>query len=483
MKTLYIGFCILTIVLMASPVKTVAQDKEIPMTTSSTEAQDLFTKGREKYRSFEFKEASALFDQAIQADPSFARAYLYKAITSMEPVVVRQNFEKAVSLTDKVSEGEKYEILAEKAASEGNFQQQKEYLDWLLKEFPDDKSVRLRMGNYFYAINDFAEALEQFTRATALDPDFALAINMTGYAHSALNNETEAENAFQKYIALQPNNPNSYDSYAELLLKMGQYDKSIDQYEKALKLNPSFSSSLAGMGNNYIFKGNYDKARKYYRSYFENPQSPRDKYEALNLEAASYIHEGLVEKALTVFDKYRTLADKSKDSYRMILAYGSQGLILTESGHPAEGRKKYEKAIDLAQKSDFPEKNNGSFMTYTNIWKTYALCANGEIEKAEEVAGSCKQSVENIKDPGAEMFLQAILGMMDVRRENLDEAIEHFSLADQQDPIIWYYNALAYSKKGEAQKATQLLEKISKSNVNSLNLALMKNKVAKVADK
>lgn len=482
MKTLYIGFCILMIVLLAIPVDSLAQNKEIPVTTSSAQAQELFMKGREKYRSFENKEAAALFDQALQADPSFALAHLYKAKTSRETGDMMKSLEQAVSLADKVSEGEKYEILAEKAAMEGDIQKHKEYLDLLLKEFPSDISVRMQMGNYYYRVNDFDKALEQFTQATTLDPQFVMAWNMIGYTHSALNKTMEAEKAFQKSIELQPNNPNGYDSYAELLLKMGQYDQSIDQYEKALKLNPTYSYSLAGLGNNYIFKGNFDKARKYYRSYFENPMNPGDKYNALNLEAASYIHEGQVEKALTVFDKYRSLAEKSKDPLHVIWAYGSQGLILTESGNPTEGRKKYEKAIELAQKSDFPEKNHANFTTQTDIWQIYTLCTNGEIEKAEEDAKSCLQKVENLKDPGMEMFLQAILGMIDVRKENLDEAIQHFSRADQQDPMIWYYNALAYSKKGDAQKATEMLDKISKSNVNSLTLALMKNKVTKVAD-
>ena len=49
-----------------------------------------------------------------------------------------------------------------------------------------------------------------------------------------------AEAAFKKYIELIPNDPNPYDSYAELLLKMGKFDDSIAQYRKALAIDPNF---------------------------------------------------------------------------------------------------------------------------------------------------------------------------------------------------------------------------------------------------
>ena len=45
-----------------------------------------------------------------------------------------------------------------------------------------------------------------------------------------------AEQAFRKYIELIPNDPNPYDSYAELLLKMGKYDEAKALYERGLKM-------------------------------------------------------------------------------------------------------------------------------------------------------------------------------------------------------------------------------------------------------
>ena len=51
---------------------------------------------------------------------------------------------------------------------------------------------------------------------------------MLGYAYRQEGDYANAEQAFKKYIELIPNDPNPYDSYAELLLKMGKFDESID---------------------------------------------------------------------------------------------------------------------------------------------------------------------------------------------------------------------------------------------------------------
>ena len=65
----------------------------------------------------------------------------------------------------------------------------------------------------------------------------------------------EAEQAFKKYIELIPDDPNPYDSYAELLMKTGRFEESIKNYEKALSVDPNFVASYVGIGNNYVFMG------------------------------------------------------------------------------------------------------------------------------------------------------------------------------------------------------------------------------------
>ncbi len=454
-----------------------AQPKEVPVTTSSKEALKLFLDGRDKFENNEFVAAASLFDKAIQTDANFATAYLYRAQSGGGYTVFRQNLDKALSLVGKVSEGEKLEIEYFQAYADGNGQKQKEYLDKLLASFPSDKRIQAGAGSYFYFINDFKNALWHFKQASELDKNYSSAYNMIGYCQSALNNYPEAEKAFQTYIKLVPDRGNPYDSYGELLLKMGKYDESIAQYKKAFEKDPSnFVSSLGGIGDNYIFKGDYETARKYYQDYYDKAPRTVDKLAALISKATSFVHEGNFENALKTFDEYRALAEKENLIPNAINSYGNQCYILAETGNPGEALRFYDKAIDLLGTSKLPEADKESINTFWLISHFYLLIANGELDKASVESEKCRQKVESRKNPDEEIGFNSVMGLLQSKKGNYDKAIEYFSKGGPEDPWVWYNTAIAYNKKGDRQNASKLFEKITKWNVNSLDLALVKKR-------
>lgn len=483
MKTLRFVFYFLLFIFLAAPLNLRSQNEEIPITTSSEEAFDFFLKGRDKLENFETAAAASLFDQAIQADPNFAMAYLYRSQSGGGFDVFRQNLDKAVRLAGKVSEGERYEILYSQARADGNGTKQKECLDLLLVNFPSDKRVHLDAGIYYYGINDFSVALKHFSRSAELDKTFAPAFNMIGYAQAALKNYKEAEKAFQAYIKLGPNYPNGYDSYAELLLRMGKYDESISQYKKALELDPTFSFSLTGIGNNYIFMGDYENARKYYQDFFDKATLPGTKRTALYWKAVSFVYEDKINEAIKTFDEYRTMAEAENQASDVIMSYANQGFILAETGNPAEAIKYYDKAIDLIKNSKFSETVHENFMTNALLWHFYVLTANGELDKAKPEAEKAKQKVNSRKNPGEEMFLNSLLAFYEIKKGNLEKSIQYYSKADAEDPMNWYYSAMAHNKKGDQQNARKLFEKITQSNINSSNLALVRNRALEELNK
>jgi Tfp pilus assembly protein PilF len=476
MKTLKYGLFIL-VVFMIVPINLQAQSKEIPVTASSKDALKYFLDGRDKFDNNEFIAAASLFDKAIQTDPNFAIAYLYRAQSGGGYNIYRQNLDKAISFIGKVSEGEKLEIQYSQAYAEGNGQKQKELLDKLLVSFPSDKRIQAVAGTYYFSINDFSNALIHLSKATEIDKNYSSAYNMIGYCQSALNNYQEAEKAFQTYIKLVPDRGNPYDSYGELLLKMGKYDESIAQYKKAFEKDPvNFATSLTGIGDNYIFKGDYETARKYYQNYYDKVTKPVEKLTALFLKAISYVYEGKIENAIKALDEYRLMADKGNLVPNAIWSYFNQGYVYTESGNPAEGMKLYDKAIDLLGKSKLPETDKENMITTSMTWHVYGLISNDELDKAIPELEKCKQKVESRKNPGEEMNLNSMFGLFEMKKGNFDKALEYFSKANKEDPWNMYYTGLVYNKKGDRQNALSLFEKITKWNINGLHLALVQKR-------
>lgn len=474
MKTLKYHLYAFLFILCLIPYDLAAQVKEIPVTTTSKDALNFFLSGRDKFENLETVPAASFFDKAIEKDPSFALAYLYRAQSGGGFKVFRQNLDKAVSLAGKASDGEKLRILFVQAQADGEGQKEKEYLDQLLTSYPNDKRVEELAGEYYYTINDFQKALDHFKRASDIDKNFAPVYNMLGYCQSALNNFPEAEKAFQTYISLVPENPNPYDSYAELLLKMGKYDESIIQYNKALEKEPLFTTSLAGIGTNFIFKGNFDSARKYYQEYFEKSTTIGGKLDALYQKAVSYIYEGNHEEAIKTFNEYRELAEKENLTTNVINSYGFQGFTATESGNPKEGQEYFEKGTELIGKSDLPQATKENLTTNSMLWRFYYLTANNELDKAAEQSELCRSKIESRKNPGEEMFFNTLLGYYEIMKGDPDKAIQHLSKADNTDPITWYYTAMAYNKKGEKGTSQKYYNKITKWNVNSMNLAIVR---------
>jgi tetratricopeptide (TPR) repeat protein len=276
---------------------------------------------------------------------------------------------------------------------------------------------------------------------------------------------------------LKPNRANPYDSYGELLLKMGKYDESIVQYKKANEIDPvNFANSLIGVGNNYIFKGDYQAARKYYQEFFDKSSVNGENINALFLKSISYVHEGDIEKALSTCEEIRALPEKEKLAMTEIGSYIYQGRILTETGNPNKGIQSYEKAVDLIGKSDLPETDKNSLNTYLMMYHFYGLTALGELDKANTESDNCKLKVESRKNHGEELQLNAFLAYFEIKKGEYDKAIQHFSKADTEDPLNWYYTAVAYNKKGDKQSALKLYEEIAKCNINSLNLALVRKR-------
>jgi tetratricopeptide (TPR) repeat protein len=450
---------------------------EIPITTSSQEALQLFVDGRENLENLKTADAAELFDEAIQKDPNFAKAYMYRAFSGGGYQIFRKNLDKAVELIDQVSEGEKHEILYTKAGADGDGAQQKAELDTLLQLFPVDKRVHDYAGNYYYyTAQDYDKALQQYQRTIAIDPEYPPVYNSMAYLYIDMNNYDKAEESFQKYIELIPDESNPYDSYAEFLLRQGKHEESIQQYQKAYDTDPSFPIALSGIGNNYIFMGDFEKGREYYQKYFDQAQNLNQKMGAISLKAVSYVHEGKTEEAIKSLEERAALAKEKKSPNFVANSYDNALFVLDEAGESEAAAEYLDKLDSFIDTAAFKEVDRKTAKYYAMVDRFYHYIMNNKLEEANNVAVKCKQLAEERQNPEEIQELNLVLGMLKTKEKNYDQALEHLEGADRESPYTWYWQAVAYEESGNVEKAQDLYKNVANCTDNGMDLAVVREK-------
>ena len=242
-----------------------AGDDKIPITTDSPEARREFLAGRDLFEQLKRADAVPHFRKAVELDPEFALATAYLAITQGTAKGFFDNINRAVTLAAKSSEGEQLLITSFQAAGSGQAGKQGEALEELVKLHPKDERGLVQLATFRFIQQDYSGTVSNCEAAIAVNPSFAPAYNMLGYGQRFLGDYAGAEDAYKKYIALIPKDPNPYDSYAELLMKTGRFEESIAQYRKALSIDKTFVNAHVGIAANLMYSGRHPEARKRWR--------------------------------------------------------------------------------------------------------------------------------------------------------------------------------------------------------------------------
>jgi len=104
------------------------------------------------------------------------------------------------------------------------------------------------LGAAYLQQNKLEIALDEFTQATVIAPNYALAYNGLGLVQSALGQDAEAEANFKKSIELQPTSSESHNNYGNFLCTRKRYDESIAQFLAAVK-NPLYATPNLAYAN------------------------------------------------------------------------------------------------------------------------------------------------------------------------------------------------------------------------------------------
>ena len=285
-----------------------AEPTEIPITTASEEAREIFLEGREISEHLRTDEAREYFDKAIALDPDFALAYWARAFTTTSNKDFKEYLSRAVALAPNVSEGERLLIEANQASAENKPLKALELREQLVAKYPNDKRAHSVLAFSYAGQDEDDKAIAEFKKAVAIDPDFAPPYNNLGYAYMTKGDFERAEEAFKNYIRLIPDEANPYDSMADLYTRMGQHEEAIEHYKKSAELNPKFAVSQRKIGLNQVYMGQYDEGRASIHQAIDMEPTPLGKVVDLETIAFSYLYEGKPQQTLAEISKAVELA-------------------------------------------------------------------------------------------------------------------------------------------------------------------------------
>ena len=205
--------------------------------TGNPEAYQLYLKGRyqwQKRTPETLEKAKDYFNQAIEADPGYAAAYVglasyYVSAPDYEPLRRTETAPKAIAAAEKALAID--DSLADAHAAIGSASQD--------------------MWNWERTEREFKRALE-------LNPNQVIAHQWYGLYLSSMGRAEEALAHFKRAVELDPLNLTAHTNLATGYQTARQYDQALEQFRQTLEIDPNYAGAHANLSQTYWEMGKYD---------------------------------------------------------------------------------------------------------------------------------------------------------------------------------------------------------------------------------
>lgn len=231
---------------------------------------------------------------------------------------------------------------------------------YVIDKYPGKMAIaHLNRGNYWYSKNQKDKALDDFSLAIEINPEFSSA-----YANRSLvyldKGETEkALKDYNRYLELlhpfdtKGNRLNlslsdSFSHRGSIYSRMGQYEKALADFQKAIELDPFNSDIYFKRALIYMQLHEYDKAVRDFNLCHQADPANAD---VINNRGVCYLRSGNFQSALDDFNK-AILFNGANPSY-----YVNRATVYHKLGRLVEARQDAQTAKKLGTAIDPPSGN------------------------------------------------------------------------------------------------------------------------------
>ncbi|NIM18935.1 MAG: tetratricopeptide repeat protein [Candidatus Latescibacteria bacterium] len=432
------------------------------VTTHSLDAYRNYLEGVDHFFSFRFDGAKDSFGKAIEYDSTFAMAHLRLAQLRFAYGYpgIDEAVAKAVRYSEGVTEKDRLYIESFEAFNSRKDSLAVSILERITERFPDEKEAFYWLGIiYMWWLKQPEKAAWAFDKAIELDPAYKGPYNDISSVYLQLGDFDKALWAIDKYISLAPDEPNPYDSKAALLAAKGELDKAIEFYQKALEVDPGFTFSYVGLGDMYLYKKDYAKSEAYYRKLSSSADKDLRSWGRSYL-ARIPLYKGKLNETFDVLG-HGIAADEMEQAEGEYSAYKHllRAIIYHEKNDLDRALEEIEKAIEVMREA-YPGQTGQSYVYFQDYY-VELLAENGDIAKAEKVAGDMKEALEEsgLSLSSRYEYWHAV-GLIQRAKGDLEASITSLERAIEvgMDFLPRYTLAKSYSESGRLNEAVMELE-------------------------
>jgi TolB-like protein/DNA-binding winged helix-turn-helix (wHTH) protein/Tfp pilus assembly protein PilF len=282
--------------------------------TEVPEAYELYLKGRYFFNKFtpaDHQHAAEHFIQAIDKDPTYARAYVGLADASAASatnswIVPTSGYAKAKTAVKKALELD--DMLSEAHATSGALAMFYDY-DWVTAEREFKRAIELdphyplsyELYSYLLSITGrLDEGIATVKRGREADPLSVLLSSDAGQAYYWARRYDDAISQYQQSIQMDPNDPATYLGLGIVYQRKGMYDDAIAAYQRAITVSERASYILGPLGHALASSGKTSESLKILD---ELKQMSRQRYVSPYDLAILYTGLGDKDKALAQLNR------------------------------------------------------------------------------------------------------------------------------------------------------------------------------------
>ena len=229
---------------------------------------------------------------------------------------------------------------------------------------------------------EYEKAIEHYTNAINVKPDFAEAYNNRGVAYRSIGDFEAAIEDYTKAIDLDPEYANAYNNRGNAYLNIGNFETAIQDYTKAIDLKPEDASAYNSRGLAYAVKSDFDAAIKDYNKAID--LKPED--------ADVYCNRGLAYAVKSDFDAaikdYNKAIDLDPEDARF---YNNRGVAYRNIGDFEAAIQDFSKAINLDPEDAGVYSNRGKAWLHLKEWQK----AKSDLTTAKDMGFDIIKSFQN----------------------------------------------------------------------------------------